>query len=123
VHICVHSFCRCYTRFGTYPNYVYIKNLQKQLVNVFKEKKKRKNNTAQIGTNVRTRIFNAALLARSQFASGMSCNQPSGSRFSVVLLGPRENAESVPKFHIALHASHAAIPMVTLKKFPYPYPS
>jgi hypothetical protein len=32
-----------------------------------------------------------------------------------VFLGPRENAELVPKFHVALHASHAALPMVTLK--------
>jgi hypothetical protein len=35
--------------------------------------------------------------------------------FSVVFLGPRTNAELVPKFHVALHASHAALPMVTLK--------
>jgi hypothetical protein len=25
-------------------------------------------------------------------------------------LGPRANAELVPKFHVALHASHAALP-------------
>jgi hypothetical protein len=25
VHICVHSFCRCYKRFGAYPNYTHIK--------------------------------------------------------------------------------------------------
>jgi hypothetical protein len=37
------------------------------------------------------------------------------SRFSVVFLGPRVNAELVPKFHVALHASHAALPMLTLK--------
>jgi hypothetical protein len=29
-------------------------------------------------------------------------------------LGPRENAELVPKFRFALHASHAALQMVTL---------
>jgi hypothetical protein len=29
-----------------------------------------KRKTAQIGTNVRARVFNAGLLARSQFASG-----------------------------------------------------
>jgi hypothetical protein len=33
----------------------------------------------------------------------------------VAFLGPRENAELVPKFHIALHASYAALPMVTSK--------
>jgi hypothetical protein len=43
------------------------------------------------------------------------CDRPSRSRFSVVFLGPRANAESVPKFHVALHASHAALPTVTLK--------
>jgi hypothetical protein len=37
----------------------------------------------------------------------------------VVFLGPRANAELVPKFHVALHASHAALPMVTLKISPY----
>jgi hypothetical protein len=37
----------------------------------------------------------------------------------VVFLGPRENAELVPKFHVALHASNAAFPVVTLKISPY----
>jgi hypothetical protein len=32
--------------------------------------------TSKIGTNVRTRGFNARLLARSQFESGRSCDQP-----------------------------------------------
>jgi hypothetical protein len=31
----------------------------------------------------------------------------------------RANAELVPKFHVALHASHAALPMVTLRISPY----
>jgi hypothetical protein len=75
----------------------------------------RKEKKAQIGTSVGTRVFNARLLARSQFASGRSCDQPIRSRFSVVFLGPRANAELVPKFHVALHASHAALPMVTPK--------
>jgi hypothetical protein len=33
----------------------------------------------------------------------------------VVFFGPRANAELVPKFHVALHASHAAFSMVALK--------
>jgi hypothetical protein len=33
----------------------------------------------------------------------------------VVFLGPRANAELVPKFHVALYASHAALPMVISK--------
>jgi hypothetical protein len=37
----------------------------------------------------------------------------------VVFLGPRANDEFVPKFHVAMQASHAALPMVTLKILPY----
>jgi hypothetical protein len=62
-------------------------------------------------------VFSAGLLARSQFASGRSCDRPTRSRFSVVFLDPRANAELAPKFQVALHASHAALPMVTSKKF------
>jgi hypothetical protein len=40
---------------------------------------------------------------------------PNRSRFSVVFLGPRANAELVPKFHVALRASYTALPMVTSK--------
>jgi hypothetical protein len=84
-----------------------------------KKTKQKKNTTAQIGTNVRARGFNAGLLARSQFASGKSCDRSTRSRFSVVFLGLRANAELVLKFHVALHASHAALPMLTLKISPY----
>jgi hypothetical protein len=45
----------------------------------------------------------------------MSCNRPTSSRFYVVFLGPRANAKLVPKFHIALYASHAALSMVTIE--------
>jgi hypothetical protein len=64
-----------------------------------KKEKKGEKVTAQIGTNVRACIFNA---------SGRSCDWPTRSRFSVVFLGPRANAELVSKFHVALHGSHAA---------------
>jgi hypothetical protein len=37
----------------------------------------------------------------------------------VVFLCPRAHAELVPKFHVALHVSHAALPTVTLKISPY----
>jgi hypothetical protein len=40
---------------------------------------------------------------------------PTRSRFSVVLLGPRANAELVPKFHVALHASHAALQILAFQ--------
>jgi hypothetical protein len=81
-----------------------------------KEKKqKRKIQQQRVGTNVRVRGFNAGLLARSQFAFGRSCDRPTRSRFSVVFLGPRANAELVPKFHVALHATRAVLPMVMLE--------
>jgi hypothetical protein len=35
----------------------------------------------------------------------------------------RANAELVPKFHVALHASHTALPMVTLNNFALMQPS
>jgi hypothetical protein len=41
------------------------------------------------------------------------------SRFSVGFLGLRANAELVPKFHVELHASHAALSMATLNISPY----
>jgi hypothetical protein len=80
-----------------------------------KNAKVKHNSTDRIGTNVRIRMFNARLLARSQFASGRSWDRPARSRFSVVFFGPRANIELVSKFHVALHASHA---MVTLKISP-----
>jgi hypothetical protein len=46
-------------------------------------------------------------------------DQPTQSMFSVLFLDSRANAKLVPKFHIALHASHAALPMVILKVLPY----
>jgi hypothetical protein len=51
-------------------------------------------------------------------ASGRFCNRPARSRFSMVFLGPRASAELVPKFHVALHASHVAL-HCTLKISPY----
>jgi hypothetical protein len=37
----------------------------------------------------------------------------------VVFFGPRVNAKLILKFHVALHASQAALSMVTLKISPY----
>jgi hypothetical protein len=73
--------------------------------------------TSQIGTNVRARVFNAGLLARSQSASGRSCDRPTRSKFSVVFLGPRATAELVSKFHVALHAFHVARQMLIFQNF------
>jgi hypothetical protein len=80
-----------------------------------KKGKKMKRKKAQMRTNVRAHVFNAGLLARSQFASEWTRDRPTQSRFAVVLLGPRANPELVPKFHVALHACHAALPMVIPK--------
>jgi hypothetical protein len=80
-------------------------------------KKIEKHNT-QIGTIVKDHGFGAGLLARSWFESGRSCDCPTRSRFSMIFFGSRAYAELVPKFHTALHASHAAFPMVTLKISP-----
>jgi hypothetical protein len=51
--------------------------------------------TAQIGTNIKVHVFNAGLLARSQFVSGRSCDRPTRSRFSMVFFTPGANAELV----------------------------
>jgi hypothetical protein len=45
------------------------------------------------------------LLARSQHAPGRSSGRSSPPRFSVVFLGPRSSAESVPSVHVALRLS------------------
>lgn len=48
--------------------------------------------------------------------------QPIRPSFSKVLLGPRANAESVPKTHVAFHAYHAALHNINLKIFPRTQP-
>jgi hypothetical protein len=75
---------------------------------------KKEEKKTHIGTSVRALVFNPGLLAKSQFASGRSCDRPTRARFSVVFLGPRANAKLVPKSHVALQALHSALPMVTL---------
>jgi hypothetical protein len=113
-----------YIRFGAYPNHMHIQiiveesNLLKKRKTGKREEQKRKTQQHKLGTNVRVRRFNAGLLARSQFAFGRSCDRPIRSKFSVVFLDTRANAELVPKFHMALHASHAALPMIALEISP-----
>jgi hypothetical protein len=106
-----------YTVWCLSKSYAHNNNCKKRVKKRKKKGRKRKTAT-QIGTNIRARVFNAGLLARSQFASGRSCDRPTRSRFSVVVLGPRANAELVPKVHLALHASHAALSMVALEISP-----
>jgi hypothetical protein len=61
VHICVYAFCRCYTLFGAHPKYMHIKTF----VNIL-------NKSAHTRINVGAPVFNAGLLARSQFVIGNS---------------------------------------------------
>jgi hypothetical protein len=44
---------------------------------------------------------------------------PATGQLDQGFLGPKANAELLPKFDVALHASHAALPMVTLKILSY----
>jgi hypothetical protein len=78
----IHSFRRCYTRFGAYPNYIQIKMFVKTTCKGFQRKRKKENSTDR--ASVRARVFNAGLLAASQFASGRSHDGPTRSRFSLV---------------------------------------
>jgi hypothetical protein len=112
----------CFILFGAYPNHMHIQIIVKNNLlrkNGGKRKNKRKTQQHRLGTNVRVLGFKAGLLARSHFASGRSCDRPTRSRFSLVFLGRSANAELVPKFHVALCVSHAALPVVvTLKISP-----
>jgi hypothetical protein len=56
-------------------------------------------------------------------AFGRSCDRPIRP-FSVVLMGPRGNAELVPKMHVTQHASHAVLlKIINLKNFGKTQPS
>jgi hypothetical protein len=80
------------------------------------EKKGKKKPTAQIRTNVRARVFNAVYYwLEVSFHSEGSATGQLDQGFPFFFLGPRENAELVSKFRVAMHASHAALPMVTLR--------
>jgi hypothetical protein len=120
MYICMHM--RLFLLYVLYivwclsKSYAHTNNCRK--TTSWKKKKKRKKQHYRLGTKVIVRGFNAGLLARSQFASWRSCDRPTRSRFSVVFLSPRANAELIPKFHFTLHASHAALPIVTLKISP-----
>ena len=57
----------------------------------------------------------ANLQIRGQYESSKSSDSSSQSEFDVVFLGPTANAELAAEFHIALHASHAAVPASTSK--------
>jgi hypothetical protein len=74
-----------------------------------KNEKVKKNKKKNIGTIVRALVFDARLLATSQFASGRSCDQSTPSSFFVIFLGPRANTELVSKLHVALHAPHVTV--------------
>jgi hypothetical protein len=68
---------------GAYPNCTHIKIIVRNNFWENKKRKRKEKKAAQIGTNLRARIYNAGLLARSQFASGSSCDRPTQSRLTV----------------------------------------
>jgi hypothetical protein len=70
----------------------------------------------QTGTTVRARVFKFRTAGWKSVCIRKVCGRPNRSTFSVVFLGPRANSEFVPKFHVALHASHADLP-IPMSKF------
>jgi hypothetical protein len=80
-----------------------------------KKKEKRKIQLQRVGTSGGVRGFDAGLQAGGRFAFGGSCDRPTLLGFSVVFLGPGADAGLVPGFRVALHASHAALPVVALE--------
>jgi hypothetical protein len=113
-YICVHSFCRCYTRLGSYPNCNHIKIIVKKQI-AGKKKRKEEKETAQIGINLGL----PDLMPDCWLEVSLHPEGPTRLMFSVVFFVLRANAELVPKFHVALHASHSALPMLTLKTSPF----
>jgi hypothetical protein len=90
MYICMHAYSHMrlfLPRFGAYPNHKHITIIVKKktcLKRKEKTEKRKENTTTQIGTIVMARGCNAGLLARSQFASGRSCDRPTRSWFSLV---------------------------------------
>jgi hypothetical protein len=54
---------------------------------------------------------------------GRSCVRPTRPRLPAVSLGPRADAELVPKFPVAPHACHVALPKINFKIFAKTQPS
>jgi hypothetical protein len=61
---------------------------------------------------VSVKFYGAPLAKDGTYPEGRA-TVPLDQGFSVVLLGPRGNAEMLPDFHVALHASYAALPILT----------
>jgi hypothetical protein len=55
------------------------------------------------------RLLFAGLLARSQYASGRSCDRPIPSNFNIVFRGRKAKTTLVPIIRIALYISHAIL--------------
>jgi hypothetical protein len=67
---------------------------------------------------VRLVNLNTRLLARSQFASRRSSDRFIWSKFSAAFFGSRVNSEVLQIFHLVLHASRVAFPVLALKFCP-----
>jgi hypothetical protein len=61
--------------------------------------------------------LNAGLLVRTLCASGRSCDRIPLSKFSLPFLGPRANAELMPKIHMTQYASHTTLHKIDIKIF------
>jgi hypothetical protein len=73
-----------------------------------------KNNAiTHVGTAARFVDLYAEKLARSRFTTGMACDRPFRSRFSIFFLDPVANVELLRRLCFALHAYHVALPTST----------
>jgi len=66
---------------------------------------------------------NAELLARTLYAFGRSCDRLPRSKFLLLFLVPRANAELKPKIHMTLYASHKTLHKTDIKFFTKTQPS
>jgi hypothetical protein len=114
MHMCVHSFRRCYTRFGAHPNYMHIQIFVKTTRKCFSIKQQHRYGLM----SGLAYLMSDCWLEVSLHPEGPATGQLE-QRFSVIFLGPRANAVLVPKFHVALHASRTAVQMITLKISPW----
>jgi hypothetical protein len=83
--------------------YIYIIYLYKHLTNKA---------TVQIGTTVTTRVFKRRTAGWKSLRNRKVLRPDNSIKAFRGLLGSRANAELVPKFHVSLHASHAALPSI-----------
>jgi hypothetical protein len=101
-----------YTVWYLSKSYAHINCKKQQLVGKTRKEKRKKTSTDRLMLGL------ADLMQDCWSGVRLHPEGPASSQLTqgvpMVFLGPRTNAELVPKFHIALHASHAALLMITL---------